>query len=206
MDGAGARGDTRGRGAGSDAATSSAAVLTVVVPAAITTQPTGVSICETGNATFIVAGSGTGIVYQWQVSTDGGATFSNLNGATTTTYSLTALTAGMNNNRYRVLLSNATCTTPTISNIALLTVYPMPTVVLSAAPYTRLFPGLTTTLTTTLTPASKLSFVTTLMKPKIARDENIAIKKFRTINAVDAERPSIVAGRAMVYAGKAWIE
>jgi len=53
----------------------------------------------------------------------------------------------MNGNLYRALLSNSTCTTPSVSDDALLTVRNLPTVTLSAAPFTSLLPGQTTTLT-----------------------------------------------------------
>ncbi|MCP9751631.1 T9SS type A sorting domain-containing protein, partial [Ferruginibacter sp. HRS2-29] len=47
---------------------------------------------------------------QWQVSTDGGTTWSNVTGATSATLALTAVTTAMNNNQYRAVL-NGTCTT-----------------------------------------------------------------------------------------------
>ncbi len=135
-------------------ATSNVAVLTVIIPVAVTAQPVNVTICETGNVSFTVAGSGTGVLYQWQLSTDGGANYSNIGGATSATLNLNSVTAAMNNNRYRALLSNATCTTPTPSNGAILTVNARPTVMLSASPYTSLFPGLSTTLTAAILPSS----------------------------------------------------
>ena len=55
----------------------------------------------------------------------------------------------MNNNRYRCLLSNNTCTTPVASAAAILTVRVVPTVGLTAAPLTTLLPGQTTTMTAT---------------------------------------------------------
>src|SRR6185503_18084749 len=95
-----------------------------------------------------------------QVSTNGGSTWSNVinggvySGATTATLSLTGVTAAMNDYRYRVLLTNATCTSPVISNAGKLTVNARPTVTLSASPYTKLFPGLSTTLTATILPSA----------------------------------------------------
>ena len=53
----------------------------------------------------------------------------------------------MNNNRYRCLLSNNTCTTPVASAAAILTVRVVPVVGLTAAPLSTLLPGETTTLT-----------------------------------------------------------
>lgn len=134
-------------------AVSNFAALTVIIPVAVTTQPADITICETGNVSFTVAGSGAGVLYQWQVSTDGGTNYTNIVGATSATLNVNAVTASMNNNRYRVLLSNATCIVPTASNGARLTVNDRPTVVLTASPYTRLFPGLSTTLSAAITPS-----------------------------------------------------
>jgi subtilisin-like proprotein convertase family protein len=53
-------------------------VVTVGVPAVITTQPVNQNICIGSNANFTVAGAGTGLSYQWQVSINGGVTFSNV--------------------------------------------------------------------------------------------------------------------------------
>jgi hypothetical protein len=136
------------------AATSNAAVLTVISPVAITTQPANVTICETGNVSFTVAGSGAGVLYQWQVSTDGGTNYTTITGATAATLNVNAVTAAMNNNRYRALLSNPTCTAPTQSNAAVLTVNARPTVTLAAAPLTVLLPGQSTTITATIVPSA----------------------------------------------------
>ncbi len=109
-------------------AVSNCALLTVVTSVTVTTQPVNQTVCEGGNASFTVAGSGTGILYQWQLSTDGGATWNNIAGATNATYTITGVTFAMNNNRYRCQLSNATCTTPGISNAAVLTVNTLPAI------------------------------------------------------------------------------
>jgi hypothetical protein len=130
-------------------------------PIIILTQPASTTICETGNTSFSVAGSGVGTInYQWQVSTDGGSTYNNINnggvysGATTATLTLTGVTFSLNANRYRAVLSSAACSTPAISNAAVLTVNARPTVSLSASPYTKLLPGISTTLTATILPSA----------------------------------------------------
>ena len=105
--------------------TSQAAILTVVAGAAITTEPSPVSVCPGADATFTVVATGaTG--YQWQVSTNGGTSFSSIAGATTATLTLPAVTAGMNNNLYQVLVSG--CATPIASSSVTLTISPAPTV------------------------------------------------------------------------------
>jgi Sortilin, neurotensin receptor 3,/Secretion system C-terminal sorting domain len=104
------------------AATSNCALLTVVTSVTVTTQPASQTICEGSAVSFNAAGSGTGIIYQWQLSTDGGVTYNNISGANATTYAIAAVTPAMNNYRYRCLLSNATCTTPGTTNPAILAV------------------------------------------------------------------------------------
>ncbi len=116
------------------AATSNCALLTVITSIVITTQPTSQTICEGSNTSFTVAGTGTGIIYQWQVSTDGGGAYTNItnggvySGATSSTLNITGATFSMNNYRYRAQLSNSTCTTPGVSNAAILTVNTLPSI------------------------------------------------------------------------------
>ncbi len=100
---------------------SSAAILTVNAVASITTQPANTSACAGNNATFTVVAAGTAITYQWQLSTDGGTNYTNISGATTATLTLSSVTSGMNNNRYRVMVSNS-CPSSVTSTGAILTV------------------------------------------------------------------------------------
>lgn len=144
-------------------ATSAGAILTVISPVVVTDDADDITICETGNVSFTVAGtSSVPIIYQWQVSTDGGTSYTALtngggySGATTATLTVSNVTAGMNNNIYRALLSNATCTTPVPSNAgdpAVLTVNARPTVALTASPFTNILPGQSTTISAAINPA-----------------------------------------------------
>lgn len=136
------------------ASTSNAAVLTVISPVTITDQPDDVTICETGNVSFSVAGSGANVLYKWQVSTNGGANYTDIPGANTNTLNVNAVTAAMNGNLYRALLWNPTCTTPVPSNGAALTVNARPTVTLTAAPSATLLPGQSATLTADINPSA----------------------------------------------------
>jgi hypothetical protein len=135
------------------AVTSTAALLTVISPITINTQPTNAQLCSAGNTSFTSTGTGTGIIYQWEVNTGSG--FTNvINGgvysnATTETLTITGAVTAMNGYQYRCKLTNVTCTTPILSNAAVLTVRQLPTVTLSASPLTNLLPGQTTTLTAT---------------------------------------------------------
>ncbi len=129
---------------------SDAATLTVITAVTVTTQPANAEQCAGGTANFTVAGnSSQPIIYQWEVSTNGGVSYSAIAGATASTLTLNGITTSMNNNRYRAQLSNAICTTPSPSNAAILTVRTLPTIGLVASPLTSLQPGQSTTLTAT---------------------------------------------------------
>lgn len=100
--------------------------VTLILPpgctdAAIANQPANQTVCAGADASFTVTSTGSSVQYQWQVSTDGGASFNNINGATSATLTLTGVTGAMNNNRYRVIASN-TCPSSTTSSSALLNV------------------------------------------------------------------------------------
>ncbi len=133
---------------------SNAATLSITDATVINTQPAATSTCSGTSAGFSVAATGTGLTYQWQVSTDGGASFTNIAGETGVTLSLAAVTDDMNNNQYRAIVFNSCSATGVNSDPATLTVNSLPVVVISAAPYTSLTDNLTTTLTATSTPAS----------------------------------------------------
>lgn len=133
-----------------------AATLTVSTPPAITTQPTDVAVCTT-SATLNVVASGTGLTYQWQVSTDGGTTFTNIAGATSPSLALNNLTAAMATWKYRVTVSGGTCGTVT-SNSVIVRVGSNPSVVLTPAPVSTTNPSRPTELYTTISPAGNYSF------------------------------------------------
>jgi uncharacterized protein (DUF736 family) len=88
--------------------TSAAATLTVTSPSVISQQPVNAATCSGNNASFSVTATGSGLTYQWQVSTNSGSTWTNITGATAATLNLSAVTIGMNNNQYRVVLSSCT--------------------------------------------------------------------------------------------------
>ena len=142
---------------------SNVVTLTVNTPAAVT-APVNAVVCAGGNASFTVTATGSSPAYQWQVSTDGGITFTNVvdggvyAGATTSMLSITGATVGMSGYRYQNVVSVVSCSPSATSTAAGLTVNPLPaTLSLSVAPYTKLYPGLTTVITATSTPAGASS-------------------------------------------------
>ncbi len=134
------------------------ASVPVTVNTAVVGTPTvaNVSTCSGTNAVFMLAGvtGGTGLTYQWQVSTTTAPAFTNIAGATSATYTVIAPSTAMSGNKYRVIVTATGCTPPSISAAATLTVNTLPVVTISAAPITKLYPGLTTTLTAAVSSAT----------------------------------------------------
>lgn len=100
---------------------SAGAILTVTNPANITAQPAATTVCPGNTANFSVTVNGTALTYQWQVSTNGGANYVNIGGATGSTLAVANVTTTMNNNRYRVIV-NGTCTVDLTSDGGILNV------------------------------------------------------------------------------------
>jgi len=138
-------------------------IVTVNQPTSIVTQPVNRTVCTDKVATFTVAAGGP-FSYQWQVSTNTGNTWSNITnggvyaGATSATLTITAPPVSMSGYFYRCVVTGAAPCASVTSFQVLLTVNPLPTVVISAAPYTRLYPGLRTTLSSTVSPAAAQTY------------------------------------------------
>ncbi len=98
--------------------------FTLILPCtvgAINTQPSNATACRNGAANFSVNASGTNLNYQWQLSTNGGNSFTDIAGATTNTLALSSITPSMNNYQYHCVI-NGDCTSNLVSNAATLTV------------------------------------------------------------------------------------
>ena len=88
--------------------TSATVPLTINVGPNVTAHPVNQVVVAGSNATFTAVAGGTPApVVQWQVSTDGGATFNNINGATNTTLTVSSLTLSDNGKRYRAVFTNS---------------------------------------------------------------------------------------------------
>jgi subtilisin-like proprotein convertase family protein len=134
--------------------------VTVNNPITITTQPVNAVVCTDKVTTFTVVAAGTSPSYQWQVSTDGGNTWNLINnggvysGATTATLTITAPPVTMNGYQYRCAVAGANPCPTVFSAGRLLTVNPLPVVVLTASPYLNLLPNIRTTLNVSSSPAA----------------------------------------------------
>jgi Fungalysin metallopeptidase (M36)/PA domain/Ig-like domain CHU_C associated len=133
-----------------------AVVVNVGSAPAITVQPVDITSCTT-TATFTATASGTNLTYQWQVSTDGGLTYTNIAAATTNTLVITGLTAAQANNKYRLVVSSASC--PTATSVAVTArVGTPPVVVLTAAPTVNFNPSINGGLFTTVSPPGTYTY------------------------------------------------
>jgi hypothetical protein len=109
----------------------------VLLPPTISKQPTARTIAEMTNTTFGVEAQATDIKYRWQVSTDNGQTFADINngefyaGATTTTLTLNNSNLTLSGNYYRCVITG-TCNPELVSEAVLLTVLPKITTRLKA--------------------------------------------------------------------------
>ena len=75
-------------------------------PPTVTTNPSNQTVVAGGTASFTAAASGYPTpTVQWDVSTDGGTTFSPISGATATTYSFTT-SAAENGYQYEAVFTN----------------------------------------------------------------------------------------------------
>jgi len=133
--------------------------VTVNSPINITAQPVNKSVCTDKSTSIAVTATGTNPLYQWQVSTTGAAgpwtnvaNGVNYAGTTTNTLAINNPPTSWNTNQYRVVVTGAAPCGAVNSNPAILTVYALPTVGLTASPYTSLYPGLRTTLSATSNP------------------------------------------------------
>jgi PKD repeat protein len=103
-------------------ADSRTATVTVGTGPAITLSPSSVAVLAPAGASFNAGASGNPApTVQWQVSTNGGGSFSDLGGQTATTLNLASTTVAMNGYQYRAVFTNG-CGTATTS-AATLTVW-----------------------------------------------------------------------------------
>jgi len=82
-------------------------IIPVCTPPVVTTQPQSNILCNNGNAVFTVVVNGFGLTYQWELSTDNGATWNPIAGATTPNYVIANATSALNGRRYRVQINSA---------------------------------------------------------------------------------------------------
>jgi len=111
-------------------ATSAATVITADGAPVIATNPANTTVCETSLATFAITTANLiPVTVQWQVSINGGVSWSNINGATSTTYSF-ACSLTQNNYQYRAVCTDmcgnttSTAATLTVNQLPVVTTQP----------------------------------------------------------------------------------
>ncbi|MCX6319937.1 MAG: choice-of-anchor J domain-containing protein [Bacteroidetes bacterium] len=127
--------------------------VSVIKPAVLATSPANSAVCKGGSTTFTATATGGPLTYQWQRSTDGGLTYTNIAGATASTLTVSDITMAMSGYRYRCVISAAPCAGSVISTDAILTVNAPPVVTLSS-PDLLLIPGQPTSITASSIPAA----------------------------------------------------
>jgi hypothetical protein len=89
-------------------ATSMVATLTVLLVAPVITQnPANMSVYSGQTASFTVAATGGGLSYQWQSAPSGSSTFTNIGGATASSYITPVLAVASNGVRFRCVVTNS---------------------------------------------------------------------------------------------------
>ncbi len=125
-------------GCGSSSPSAGASITYTAQPAVSVNPPATTTVCAGSNTTITVTATGAGIAYQWQVSNNGGSTWSNLantapySNVTTATMSITSATSGLNNNQYRCYVSG-TCSPAVNSTASTLTVNDLPAITTNPA-------------------------------------------------------------------------
>ena len=114
----------------------------IVYAPAITTQPTSQTAKEGDTAAFTVTASGTEpLTYQWRQSTDSGSTWTNIDGATSKTYTISNAAPDWDGRQYRCVVTNSVGFVT--SSAATLTVQENPDYKISSSPATMDFDTVT---------------------------------------------------------------
>ena len=135
-------------GSCSPAIISNDALLTVNPRPVITTQPTAVSLCNSGNTTFSIVATGA-TSYQWQKNNSNLSNVGIFSGVTTATLTLTGATTADNSTSYRCIVTGSNACTNTSAS-ATLFVYVTPVVSTHPANSTKCV-GSNTTFTVAVT-------------------------------------------------------
>lgn len=114
---------------------------TVKYAPTITAQPTSQTVKEDETAAFTVTASGSDLTYQWQQSTDNGSTWTNIDGATSNTYTISNAAPDWDGRQYRCVVANSVGSVT--SSAATLTVQENPDYKISSSPATMDFDTVT---------------------------------------------------------------
>lgn len=138
---------------------SNTSILNVYPPTVITTQPTSGTFCQSQNSYFTVNATGSTLVYQWQVSSNGGTSWANLSnaapysGVNANQLTITNTSFSLNTFQYRCVIIGA-CLSTAVSSAAVLTVTPLVTITTQPPAQTVVCIGSATSLSATIANAT----------------------------------------------------
>jgi predicted outer membrane repeat protein len=160
-----------------ESADTTAATLTVNAALAaptVTTHPSNQTVTEGQTASFTAAATGNPEpTVQWQISTDSGTTWGDINGATSTTYTTGATTLGMNGYQYRAVFTNTQGSADTTAATLTVTEGLEAPVVISHPQNTTVAIGEQATFTVGYTGSPEITFQWQISTKNIKRWSNI---------------------------------
>lgn len=77
----------------------------VATPTSVTTQPSSTTAIVGAAASFSVGAVGDGLTYKWQQSSDAGSTWTEIGGATQSSYTISSTTAAQSGYRFRAIVA-----------------------------------------------------------------------------------------------------
>lgn len=99
------------------------AILTVYNVPTITSQPTNLTVCSNDvSGGFSATATGSNLTYQWQLSTNGGSSWANIDAETNPTLSFNSFTNSMDGYKYRLVVSGTSPCSPATSDVVTLSV------------------------------------------------------------------------------------
>ena len=99
------------------------ALLTVYNVPTITSQPTNLTVCSNDvSGGFSATATGSNLTYQWQLSTNGGSSWANIDAETNPSLSFNSFTNSMDGYKYRLVVSGTSPCSSVNSNVVTLSV------------------------------------------------------------------------------------
>ncbi len=180
--------------------------VTVVNPVGAIVAPANTAVCVGGTTSFTSTAAGGPVTRQWQVSVDGGVTWSNISGQTGSTLTLSNVTQLMNNNRYRANYTAAPCLGSTASAAATLKVNKLPIVAITAPDLTLTPPsnGNTVVTATSDTAAAANGWAWTLNGSPISGTTNtqgVGIDQIGTYQATVTDKNGCMGSSNLLVIG-----
>ncbi len=166
----------------SPSATSGIATVSVSSGVSVTSNPTDKTVSVGSTPTFTVGASGPSLAYQWQFSTDNGATYNNVatgSGGTTAAYTTAPLALSDSGTKFQCIVS-ASCGSPSNAGPA--------TVTVNNAIYRSLASGPWNLLSTwEQSYNSGASWVSATASPNAANTSSITVRNGHTVTVTNAQ-------------------